>query len=183
MKDTALVIIDIQNDYFQGGKSELYEPIKAAQNAKALLEKFRQLNAPIFHIQHIFESENAPFFAPNTNGVQIHELLTPKDGEFVVVKHFPDAFLNTKLGHELERLNIKNLIICGMMSHMCIDTSVRSAVAKGFSVSLAHDACATKELEFNGTKIDANIAHIAFMAAMNGIFADVKTTDEILKSL
>ena len=71
-------------------------------------------------------------------------------------------------------------MVCGSMSHMCIDTTARSAMGEGFKVVLAHDACATRDLSFNGENLPAVLVHKAFMAAMSGIFADVKSTDEVL---
>lgn len=180
---TALVLIDIQNDYFAGGANELVGQEIAAQNAAKILAKFRELGAPIFHIRHVAKHEGATFFLPDTSGAQIHALVAPAPNEPVVVKHAPDSFLNTELGYELERLEIQNLVIYGSMSHMCVDTTVRSAAAKGFGVTLAHDACATKDLKFNDEILSSHLVHGAFMAAMDGVFARVKSTDEILSEL
>ena len=179
----ALVIIDIQNDYFKGGEFELVGAQEAASNAKILLEKFRERNLPIFHIQHISIKQGATFFLPDTNGVKIYDKLTPKEGENVVIKHFPDSFLQTDLQSMLEYANVKDLVICGMMSHMCIDTTVRSAKAKNYDIILVHDACATRNLEFNGENLDAKDIHNAFMASLNGAFAKVVSTNEILQEI
>lgn len=179
----ALLIIDIQNDYFKGGNCELVNPEIASANAKKLLEKFREKNMPVFHIQHFSIRENATYFLPNTNGVLIHETVKPLENEKVIFKNFPDSFSKTRLLDELKKQNIKELVICGMMTHMCIDTTTRAAFDFGFDCIVAYDSCCTKDLEFNKKKILAQDVHDSFMASLNGIFAKVLNTDEILLNL
>ena len=177
----ALLIIDIQNDYFKGGKCELINPQIASLNAKKLLENFREKNLPIFHIQHTSTRKNATFFLPNTNGVLIHENVKPIENEIVITKNFPNSFLKTLLFEKLQKQNVKELVICGMMTHMCIDATTRAAFDLGFDCVVSYDACCTKDLEFNGNKIMAQDVHYSFMASLNGIFAKVLSTDEILQ--
>lgn len=177
----ALVLIDIQNDYFQGGKNELYHTQYAAENASKVLSYFRDANLPIFHIQHI-SGLNASFFLPDTYGAEINRIVAPINDETVIIKHAPNAFLRTNLADELRKQNISNLIICGMMSHMCIDTTVRAAMDNGFTVTLLDDACTTKDLIWGEYKIDAQTAHNTIMASLNGVFAKVTKTDKFLES-
>lgn len=177
----ALIIIDIQNDYFQGGNCELVNPIEASLKAKELLEYFRKNSMPIFHIQHINLREGAKYFLPNTKGVQIHENVKPLENEIIIEKNFPNSFLKTKLENELKKQNIKELVICGMMSHMCIDSTTRAAFDLGFYCTVAHDACTTKDLEFFGKKIKANEVHNSFMAALGSVFTKLMKVEDILK--
>ena len=93
----ALVIIDIQNDYFPGGKMELVGSNAAAENAALLLAAFRKAQRPIFHVQHITLAPTATFFLPDTPGMQIHPLVCPQEDETVVQKHFPNSFRETPL--------------------------------------------------------------------------------------
>jgi nicotinamidase-related amidase len=179
----ALVIIDIQNDYFPGGAAALSGPESAAANAARLLEKFRKLGKPVFHVQHVSIREGASFFVPDTPGVAIHDAVKPLAGETVVRKHFPNAFRDTDLEEALRLANARHLCVAGMMSHMCIDTSVRAAADKGYGVTLAHDACATKDLKFGDTGIPAAQVHAAYMAALNGSFGRVLATEAILAEL
>lgn len=180
---SALVLIDIQKDYFAGGKNELFIPEEAAANAKKLLEYFRQKNMHIFHIQHISTNGKTGFFKPNTEGVDIHPLVFPTPNELVLVKHTPDSFLETGLEQELRAQQIELLVICGMMSHMCIDTTVRAAKRLNFTILLAEDACTTKELMWNETLIPANTVHQTMMAALNGTFAQVEKSETIMSVL
>ena len=177
----ALLIIDIQNDYFKGGACELVNPQIASANAKKLLKRFREKNMPVFHIQHISVIENATYFLPNTNGVLIHEDVKPLENERIIIKNFPNSFSKTTLLEELKKQDIKELVICGMMSHMCIDTTTRAAFDLGFDCIVSYDACCTKDLEFNKNKIMAQDVHDSFMASLNGIFSKVLHTNEILQ--
>lgn len=177
---TALLLVDIQNDYFPGGTCELYQSGLAAEQAARALAFFREKRMPAFHVQHIALNPDATFFLPDTRGADIHASALPAPGEPVVVKHAPDSFLNTELLRLLEEKKIERLTVCGMMSHMCIDTTVRSAKRLGYAVTLLHDACATKDLVWNGSRIPAQTVHGAFMAALDGTFATVVTTNEFL---
>jgi nicotinamidase-related amidase len=179
----ALVLIDIQKDYFPGGSHPLFQPEAAAGRAKALLEFFRQNGLDVYHIQHISTKANATFFRPDTEGIEIHPLVRPLDTELVFIKHFPDAFQETGLEHALRLKQIDTLVICGMMSHMCIDTSVRAAKRLMFNVLLAEDACTTSELTWHSTIIPATTVHQTMMASLDGSFAQCLSTEEILRQL
>ncbi len=177
----ALIIIDIQNDYFQGGNCELVNPIEASLKAKELLEYFRENQMPVFHIQHINLRKGATYFLPNTKGVEIHENVKPLENEIIIQKNFPNSFLETNLEVELEKLSVNELVICGMMSHMCIDSTTRAAFDLGFDCIVAHDACTTKDLVFLDKKVNASEVHNSFMSALGTIFAKVLDVKSIIK--
>ena len=181
--NTALLLIDIQNDYFPGGAWELSHADEAAAQARLALGRFREQHRPVFHVRHINTRPGAAFFLPDTPGSEIHGAVKPLDGEPVIIKHAPDAFFQTDLHDALSRAGIRKLVVCGMMSHMCIDTSVRAARNHGYDITLLHDACATRDLSWNGKTIPAATVHEAFMAALHGAFADVRTTGDFLPSL
>lgn len=176
---SALVVIDIQNDYFPGGAMEIVGAIAAATQAAKLLATFRQQARPIVHIQHIAARPGATFFRANTVGAEIHHLVRPNPGEPVFQKHFPNSFRETPLLEHLRGLEISKLVIAGMMTHMCIDTTTRAAADLGFVCSLAHDACATKALSFNGIQVSAESVQAAYFAALDGLFAKVVPTNEV----
>lgn len=152
---------------------------QAAKNARAALDLFRAKKLPIFHIQHIMYREGANFFLPGTNGVEIHERLRPENGEPVIQKNFPNSFRGTSLNEHLQSLRIKEVVICGAMTHICIDTTVRAAFDSGFKCLLLFDACATRNLEFRGITVEASQVHAAFMAAISGLFAEVIATKDL----
>jgi nicotinamidase-related amidase len=176
---TALLIIDIQNDYFPGGAMELAGPDAAAANAAKLLAAFRKKSAPVIHMQHIATRPGATFFRPGTAGAEIHSSVRPLPGETVFKKNFPNSFRETPLLEHLRGAGISNLVIAGMMTHMCVDTTTRAAADLGFACSLAHDACATKALAFNGVEVPAGNVQASYMAGLNGLFAKVLPTAEL----
>lgn len=176
----ALLIIDIQNDYFEGGRMTLVGAEEASVNANSILQKCREENIPVIYIQHINAREGAPFFLPDTDGINIHKNVKPLDNEKIIVKHWPNSFRETELLSYLNSLDIKELIICGMMTHMCIDTTVRAARDLGFTSLLIDDACATLNLKIKDRETKAKDVHNAFMAALNGAFATVISTEEYL---
>jgi nicotinamidase-related amidase len=179
----ALLIIDIQNDYFPGGAMELVGSPAAGAQAGKLLQAFRQKARPVIHIQHVSTRPGATFFLPDTPGVQIHESVAPKAGETVFQKHFPNSFRDTPLLEHLRKQQITQLVIAGMMTQMCVDSSTRAAADLGFQCVLAHDACATKAMAFGGKTIPAQDVQTAFLASLNGLFARVLSAQEISASL
>jgi nicotinamidase-related amidase len=181
MKPT-LLIVDIQNDYFIGGKMELVNMDEAAGNAQKLLSYFRKNNLPIVFIQHLATKPNASFFISETSGSEIHDSIQPLENETVIIKNFPNSFRNTNLHQHLQTLNSTSLVICGAMSHMCIDTTTRVAADLGYSCILISDACATRDLAFNDRKVKAADVQTAYMAALNGTFAQVISTEQFLNT-
>jgi nicotinamidase-related amidase len=176
---TALLIIDIQNDYFPGGAMELAGSPEAAARAAGLLAAFRRRALPVVHIQHLAVRPGSSFFLPGTPGADIHPAAAPLPGEPVFQKHFPNAFRETPLLEHLRALGATRLVIAGMMTHMCIDTSTRAAADLGFECLLAHDACATRALGFGDTEVPAAQVQAAFLAALDGSFALVVKAEEL----
>jgi len=180
---TGLILVDIQNDYFPGGKMELVKMNEASSNAKKLLSHFRKNKWPTFHIQHIAEHENATFFLPNTQGAELHESIKPLPKETIIQKKFPNSFRDTRLLKELRNARVEQVVICGAMSHMCIDATTRAAADFGFSCIVVHDACATRNLEFGGITILAEDVHGSFMAALGSVYANVLGLNEFISNI
>jgi len=183
MSNTALLLIDLQNDYYptyDGSKWPLSDTEAASENAAILLAKFREKNMPVVHVRHEFSSDDAPFFLPHSDGAKIHPSVAPIEGESVVLKHQINSFRDTDLQKILENLKIEKLIIVGAMSHMCIDAVTRAAVDFGFECHVVHDACSTLDLEFNGVTVSAHDVHHAFMAALSFGYCNVDSTEKLL---
>ena len=179
--NTALLLIDIQNDYFDNGAMPLVDSESASLNAKQILDKFRAGNSVVIHIQHIALRQDATFFLPDTTGCGIHDNVKPIGPEKIIVKHYPNSFRETALLDYLKNRDITDLVICGMMTHMCVDATVRAAKDFGFNCTLIGDACATKNLEINGRLIQSIEVHNGFLAALNYFYSTVKTTEQFLK--
>lgn len=180
MSKTALVVIDAQNDYFPGGRFALHRMDEAAANVAKLIARFRANKAFIAHIRHEFPDVGAPFFEAGTHGAQIHESVAAQGGEPVVLKHQINSFRDTELKALLDARGIGHVVICGAMSHMCIDAGTRAASDFGYAVTVVHDACATKALEFNGITVPPELVHAAFMSALGFAYAKVVSTQDFL---
>ncbi len=178
----ALIVVDVQNDYFPGGAHPLVESDAAAANARRLLDAFRAGGEPLVHVQHVAAAPAASFMRPGTPGVEIHETVAPRPGETVVQKAHPNSFLETPLEDTLRSEGVDEVIVCGMMTSMCVDATARAAADLGFAVTVVHDACATLDLEFEGETIPAHQVHGAFLAALGG-YGTVAATDDVLQGL
>ena len=174
----ALLIVDVQNDYFPDGKCRLHKPEEALNTIKGLLKSFREQNLPAIYVQHV-STMQADFFIPNTEGVQIHKDIKPLDTEAVIVKHYPNSFYETDLHNELMKNEVTELVVCGMMTHMCIDTTIRAAKDYGYKITLISDGCATKDLEWNGVTLPASLIQSTYMASLNQKFANIKLGSEM----
>lgn len=168
----ALLIIDVQNDYFPGGACELFQPLEAEETIKSLIKESRKIGRQIVYIQHINPPDDS-FFLEGTLGCEISERIKPQPDDKVIVKHYPNSFLETELDSYLKKNEISKLVVCGMMTHMCVDTTVRAAMDHGYEVELAARACATKDLEIAGERIPAQIVQKTFLAALEGTFAKI----------
>jgi nicotinamidase-related amidase len=176
--NTALILIDIQNDYFPGGKMELQGSTEAAINAARVLDRFRREGMPVIHIQHVSTRPGSTFFLEGTEGMEIHNSVKPGEGETVLIKHYPNSFRETPLFEILKSLGVTNLMISGMMTHMCVDATVRAAFDLGFTCTVVHDACATRDLAFNGTTVKAAEVHGAFLSALSAVYAKMIPASE-----
>ena len=175
--EKALIVIDLQNDYFGGGNMELVNIDATLKKTNKLIHFAREQRYKIFIIQH-FAAKGASFFDPKTEGVEINKDLDIQSG-IIISKNYPNSFRETKLHEELQANNIDSIIICGAMSHMCIDTTVRAGFDLGYKIELASDACATRDLEFKDEIIKAKDVHNSFMSALGSAFCEVRDTNEI----
>lgn len=180
MKNTALIIIDIQNDYFENGKMELDRPLPAAQAARQVLEHFRAEEGPIFHVRHESVQPGATFMIPNTKGAKVHELVAPLKNETVITKNTPNSFRGTPLLQKLKEAGVEHVVVVGMMTFMCVDATVRAADDYGFKCTVLHDATASRALEFDGQLVPASQVQAAFIAALGSACATVESTASFL---
>ena len=176
----ALILVDIQNDYFPGGKMELVNIDNVSANARQLLDQFRHQELSTFHIQHTFLNNGAGFFAPDTEGAEIHGSVDPLPGETVIHKHYPNSFRETDLLNQLKQKETNDLVICGAMSHMCIEATARAAADYGFKCVVVQDACATRDIEFRGKTLSAMDVHNASMSALAFAYANVVNLSELI---
>jgi nicotinamidase-related amidase len=174
--DQALLVIDIQNFYFEGGSVPLTGPVEAARQARRVLDRFRERRLPVIHVRHV------PASGAVTDQYAIRPEVAPLPGEKVVEKRFANSFRDTQLLELLRGLGVKRLVIVGMQTHMCVEAAARAAADLGFEVTVVADACATRPLEYGGVKVPADQVHASTLAALKGTYAKIVTTDELLSA-
>lgn len=161
----ALLIIDVQEFYFPGGKMPLVEPEAAAAHARELLDWFRQREWTVVHVRHRVQS-----------GGEIHPELAPVAGEKVIEKDEVNAFVGTDLLSFLKSREVEQLVVCGMQTHMCVEAATCAAHDLDFSCIVVSDACATRDLTFHGRVVKARDVHDATLATLSGTYARVVDT-------
>jgi nicotinamidase-related amidase len=176
---TALLLIDIQNDYLPGGRMELEKSCEASKRASEVLHLFREKTLPVFHVRHESTKEGATFFLPGTSGVDFSVAVAPVTGENVITKNYPNCFRDTALLSLLRDAGVTRLVIVGMMTHMCVDAGVRAAVDFGFECAVVSDACATRSLVFDGVTVPAAHVHGTILAALGAAYATIVTASDV----
>jgi nicotinamidase-related amidase len=169
-RQKALLIIDIQDFYFPGGKSALVEPEKAAANAALLLADFRKRDLLVIHVRHNAEP-----------GGKINDIVKPLPNERIISKDAVNCFVGTDILDFLKTNKIDSLVICGMQTHMCVEAATRAASDYGFKCILVHDACATKDLKFGDKTVKAEDVHYSTLSALKN-YAVVESTTEYFQN-
>lgn len=178
---TALLLLEIQNDYFPNGRIPLEKSIEASERAQTALQAYREQNQHVIHVQQISTDPTANFCLPCTKGANFCPAVEPIKNEMIIKKHYPNSFKDTALLNHLIKKQINHLVIAGMMTHITVDATVRAAYDLGFTCTVLHDACAAKQLEFNHTPISATNVNYAFLAAFQPAYATVLGTEEFLQ--
>ncbi|KRW59924.1 cysteine hydrolase family protein [Pseudomonas sp. TTU2014-080ASC] len=171
LSESALIIVDAQNTYRTGVMA--LEGVEAAlDQCKLLLERARQAGIPVIHIQHD-AGEGSPYDISAEIGA-IADKVAPISGEPVIVKHYPSSFVQTDLHEQLQKIGVKNLIISGFMTHMCINSTARGAFSLGYSVLVAADTTATRALPaIDGAAVSAADVQRSALAMLGDLFAVV----------
>lgn len=178
----ALIVIDVQDDYFEDGKYPLHKPQEALHQINRLEAYFKKTQQPIIYVQHINLMKGASFFEVNTSGVKLHHDLNIGNKAIIVEKQYPNSFFKTNLLEILKNHAIEALVITGMMTHMCIDSTTRAAKEYGFNNLLIHDATATRDLvSADGKKVLATDVQTAYLCALMN-FSQILSTNEFLEN-
>ncbi|ADV46055.1 cysteine hydrolase family protein [Nitratifractor salsuginis] len=175
----AMLIVDMQKDYYPGGRCELSGILTAHANTLRLIRQAEVRGIERIYVRHIADEE-AAFFAQGSEGSELHEELPRQEKERIVIKAHPNSFRDTELDAYLKERGHRRLLICGAMTHMCIDTTVRAGYDLGYAITLAHNACATRNLYFGGERIPAQTVHNSFVAAMDGKFCRAESTERLI---
>lgn len=182
--NTALLLIDLQKGFddeiFWGGNRNNKD---AEEKCLLLLNKWRALNLPIFHIIHSSQDPTSKLHKSHP-GFEMIDILKPIEGEPVIEKEVNSAFIGTDLKERLETLGIKKLVIVGLTTNHCISTTTRMAGNLGFDTLLISDATATFDrVGVNGEHFDSEIIHQTTLANLHNEFAQVVDTNKVLELL
>ncbi|MCX5581658.1 cysteine hydrolase family protein [Kaistia terrae] len=178
MSKRAILVIDLQNEYWPSGELPLQGIDAAAANAARVIAHARKKGDLVVHIRH--EAPGAPFFVPGSLGSEINAAVLPEGDESVITKKFPNSFRDTGLKDLLDQQDVDEVVIVGAMSHMCVDAGVRAANDLGYRTITIHDACATMDLVFGDTTVPAAHVHASIMAALAMFYGEVIGTEEFL---
>lgn len=171
LSESALIMIDCQNTYREG-VMQLEGVEEALIEAKKLLNLARDKGLPVFHIQHD-GGEGSPYDLTTALGA-ISEEVAPEDGEHVIVKNFPNAFIQTPLDEALRSRGIENIILAGFMTHMCVNSTAHGAFNLGYQATVVARATATRSLQAaDGSLISAKQVHEAALASTRDLYAAV----------
>jgi nicotinamidase-related amidase len=181
--DTALIVIDIQNFYFEKGSLPLTGSVEAAKQARRVLEAFRAKRLPVIHVRHASKTTQFVDGEPTDPQYRIHVEVLPAPGEKVMTKHYANSFRETELLDYLRQKGIRNLVIVGMQTHMCVEAAARAATDLGFGVTVVSDACATRPLTFGDRTVPAEMVHATALAAINGTYGRVVSVEQFLKEM
>lgn len=180
MSTRAIIVVDLQNEYWPTGNLPLQGIEEAARNAARVIAHARAQGDLVVNVRH--EAPGAPIFVPGSTGAAIHDTVAPAEGEAVITKNFPNSFRDTGLKALLDDKEIRNVVVIGAMSHVCIDATARAAHDHGYGTTTIHDACATRDVEFDGITSPAAHVHAAIMGALAFGYGDVVSTEDFLRA-
>lgn len=168
----ALLIIDLQNDYFPGGKFPLWNTDAILSNIELAIKNAKAKGISIILIQHIANPGIgiAPFFNQGTDGAKIHpRVLAAAPDAPVVVKEFADSFVNTNLEQTLSDLGAKELLLCGMMTQNCVTHTAISKSAEKYKVAILPDCCTTVDEMIHNIALHAVSTRVPLIPASDAI--------------
>jgi len=172
LTDSALLIIDAQQEYTAAGRLPLDGVDAALDNIGGLLEAARAAGRPIIHVAH--RGSPGKLFDPETSAFAFADAVAPREGEAVVVKTLPDSFVGSELEATLKKAGTANLIVAGFMTHMCVSSTVRTSIGLGYAPTVVANACATRDLpDGKGGYIAARDLHRNELVALADLFAAV----------
>ncbi|ORE00873.1 Isochorismatase hydrolase [Rhizopus microsporus var. microsporus] len=180
----ALVIVDVQNDYFPNGKFPTDSPVETAEAIAKLIQKFREEKKEVVHVTHVVPNptEKFPFFQEGTWGVQVHDLVKPLPTEKYIVKNYSNGFHETDLEEHLRSKGIDRIIVVGMMIHNCVNATVYAGKDAGFDCIVVDEAVNTFDQALHGEVIKAKDIKKAFLAGIQFYYAKVLKLEDVLSN-
>ena len=174
MAKQALIVIDIQNDYFTGGKYPLFEPeVTVGKNLKAI-SAAKEKNVPIIHIQHLVSPDlgEGLFFYDGTEGAEIHkDIMAAAPTSPVITKRHADCFEKTNLEHLLQELGVEEILLTGMMTHNCVTHTALSPAATKYSPKVIEECVCTIDPITHALAVDSMRVRGVKMLSIEEAFA------------
>ena len=176
----ALIIVDVQEGFDDPVWGERNNP-QAETNIERLLDVWRRTGRPIFHVKHDSPNPHSPLH-PSSPGNAIKALVRPLDDEPLLRKSVNSAFIGTDLEQRLHDVGVKTVILTGMTTNHCVETTARMAANLGFETYFVYDATATFDRTGpDGRRYSADEVGAMTLVNLQGEFATIVTTDSILE--
>jgi len=182
MHKRALLVIDVQNEYFTGLMPVTY-PQNSMPNIMSVIKTAKEVQIPIVMVQHTATAENAKAFVKGTFGWELHDSIKDMNVSHYVEKTLPSSFVGTDLEDWLRKNSIDTVVISGYMTQNCCDATARYACHLGFNVEFLSDATATLAFENKAGKVTAEELHRAILVAQQFRFSDVMSTKEWIEKV
>lgn len=178
----ALLVIDVQNEYFTGLLPVTY-PKDSFTNILKSIDCANNLDIPVILIQHTAPQSDSKTFIKGSKTWHLHPSVLERKYNFIVEKHLPGSFTDTKLDELLKSMNIDTVAVIGYMTQMCCDTTARQAMHLGYSVEFLSDSTGTLDITNYAGQIKAEELHKAILITQAMRFSKVMTTDEWVRTL
>jgi nicotinamidase-related amidase len=178
----ALLVIDVQNEYFTGSMPVTY-PQGSLENILKAMDQAHAESVPVVVIQHTNQALGAVTFRKGTDNWELHNEIKQRHSDILIGKNLPGSFTGTSLGSWLKERDISKVTIAGYMTQMCCDTTARQAFHRGFAVNFLSDATGTLSVTNTAGTISAIDLHRAILITQQMRFSRVLTTDEWIKRL
>lgn len=172
----ALLVIDVQNEYFSG-KLPISHPSESLDNILKAMDFAAANHIPVALIQHAAKSDDSPVFRKGSHEWELHPEIEKRPRDILIEKHWPDSFAETTLGEWLTNNGIDTLTVCGYMTQMCCDTTARRAYHLGYVVEFLADATGTLSFTNEAGTVTAEELHRAILVTQCR-FSKVMKTDE-----
>jgi nicotinamidase-related amidase len=184
MKKRALIVIDVQNEYFDG-RLPISDPSPTSSLASIgrAMDAASRSGVPVIVVRHGDTNRDAEIFRVGSHAWELHPEVDRRPRDHLVEKTLPGSFTQTPLGDILAAAGVDTVTIAGYMTHMCVDTTAREAAHRGLSVEILNDATGTLALSNSGGSATGEELHRATLVAQGQFFADILSTEEWLRRL
>lgn len=182
MTQRALLVIDVQNEYFSGGLPITY-PHNHLDNILRVMDNATDADVPVVVVQHTFLTDELPLFQRGTPAWKLHDKVAERPHDFHVEKNLPGSFTHTDLEEWLRKNAIDTVTIAGYMTHMCCDTTARQAVHRGFNVEFLSDATGTLALENQAGQVTDEELQRSILCAQQMLLSEVIGSNDWLQRL